>query len=348
MPDLFAGWPNREKDDAVEALTHFLASTGGLPHARLDRKAVAAGKTLYHQVGCAVCHGRDRREDGGRPPRSPVPLGPLEAKYTIPSLTAFLLDPLKARPSGRMPALRLKTEEASQIAQFLLRDLQGEFRPNLEYRYYEAEGPWDKLPDFSKLKPTSTGQADGFDLSVARRKDNVALRFQGVLRIDREGRYTFFTTSDDGSKLYIDDNLVVDNDGIHPRRRSGATYRLGKGDHRVAVEFFNAGGGDRAGRRVRGARPAPPAARRLRHARRRARREPTSRKADDGGSRSTPNSSRRAGSCSPGSAARRATSSRSTTRPIAADDARPPRWPRSRPARAAWPRRRARRRRAST
>ena len=239
MPDLLAGLGDREKDDAVEALTHFLGSTGSLPHSRLDRKAVAAGKTLYRQVGCAVCHGT---MDGKAETTVSVPLGPIDAKYTIPALTAFLLDPLKARPSGRMPGMLLKTEEASQIAQYLLKDLKGEYRPNLDYRYYEFEGSPAKLPDFSKIEPRSTGQADGFDLSVTGRKDNIALRFQGTLRITREGQYTFITTSDDGSRLFIDDNLVVDNDGIHPESEKRGTYRLGKGSHRILVEFFNAAG----------------------------------------------------------------------------------------------------------
>ncbi len=240
MPDVLAGLDGPKRGDAVELLTHFLASTEVPPPARIDRKSVAAGKALYEQVGCAVCHGS--RGEKSQPETVPVPLGRLETKYTVPALAAVLLDPLKARPSGRMPGMLLKTEEASQIAQYLLKELKGEIRPNLEYQYYELETSPNKLPDLAKLTPTSTGLTDGFDVSVAARKDNIALRFQGLLEIRREGQYTFYTSSDDGSRLFVNDNLVVDNDGTHPAQEKGATYRLGRGTHRIAVEYINAAG----------------------------------------------------------------------------------------------------------
>ncbi len=241
MPDLLAGWNEAEKTDAVEALSQFLASTGGVPHARLSRKSVVQGEVLYEQVGCVVCHGSRKGKMAAS--TTVQPLKSLEDKYTIPSLTAFLLDPLKVRPSGRMPGLRLKPEEANAIAQALLKDLKGESSPNLEYRYYEADQSWEKLPDFATLEPKQTGQVDGFDVSVAPRQSNVGLQFEGVFRIDREGRYTFIVTSDDGSKLYVDDNLVVDNDGTHAPDEKRGTVRLGLGTHRIRVDAFNGGGG---------------------------------------------------------------------------------------------------------
>ncbi|MCA9142711.1 MAG: cytochrome c [Planctomycetales bacterium] len=107
------------------------------------------GQTLYHQVGCVACHEPDAEVDAGtnnssdlenllsqlepdeirelglenaaKPVRS-VPHGDLAAKYTRKSLTFFLLDPSETRPSGRMPSLKLKPDEAADIAAYLLRD----------------------------------------------------------------------------------------------------------------------------------------------------------------------------------------------------------------------------------
>ena len=68
------------------------------------------------------------------------------------------------------------------------------------------------------------------------------MEFEGFLRIDRDGEYTFHLTSDDGSKLFIDDTLVVDNDGIHAPATSDGPVELIKGMHRLVVAVFNGGG----------------------------------------------------------------------------------------------------------
>src|SRR5438128_5008454 len=63
MPALFAGDPKR--DEKVEALVHFLASTGTPAQGRpTDRKSIALGRDLYHRVGCVACHGS--RDVAGR------------------------------------------------------------------------------------------------------------------------------------------------------------------------------------------------------------------------------------------------------------------------------------------
>jgi mono/diheme cytochrome c family protein len=239
MPDLLAGLPKGEKDEAIEALVHLLASTGGLADTRLNRKLVPDGRALYRRVGCVACHGP--REGGDPALPTSVPLPDLPAKYSIPSLTAFLLDPHKVRPSGRMPALNLTAGEAASLANYLLKDLDLGFAPTLAYRYFE--GSWDKLPDLDALKPAAEGQSEGFDVSVAKRPNDMALRFEGELRLEAAGDYTFYLTSDDGSRLWVDGQLVADNDGIHPPGTKEGRISLIKGPHRVVAAVFNAGGG---------------------------------------------------------------------------------------------------------
>ena len=55
----------------------------------------------------------------------------------------------------------------------------------------------------------------------------------------REGVYTFFTASDDGSKLYIDDDEVVNNDGLHGSRERWSAIALAPGLHRIRVLYFD-------------------------------------------------------------------------------------------------------------
>src|SRR5207253_8876721 len=57
MPRLFADLPEKEGAAKVEALAHFLASTGSLKGERSERKLIIAGKEVYHKAGCVACHG---------------------------------------------------------------------------------------------------------------------------------------------------------------------------------------------------------------------------------------------------------------------------------------------------
>src|SRR4051794_7899431 len=58
MPHLFASLPAAEKAAAVEALVHFLATTGSPVEKAAASRAIPNGKKLYHQIGCVACHGR--------------------------------------------------------------------------------------------------------------------------------------------------------------------------------------------------------------------------------------------------------------------------------------------------
>lgn len=115
-------------------------------------------------------------------------------------------------------------------------------KPGLRFEYFE--GAWDKLPDFDALKPAKSGPAPNFDLSVRARPDGFGLRFRGHVKIEREGVYTFYTESDDGSRLSIGEQLVVDNDGPHSPLEKSGMLALAAGFHAITVTFFERDGGD--------------------------------------------------------------------------------------------------------
>ncbi|MGD8501940.1 MAG: PA14 domain-containing protein, partial [Phycisphaerales bacterium] len=56
--------------------------------------------------------------------------------------------------------------------------------------------------------------------------------------------YTFYTTSDDGSQLFIDGAMVVDNDGTHGMVEQSGTVSLSAGLHDIVVTMFELGGGE--------------------------------------------------------------------------------------------------------
>ena len=106
----------------------------------------------------------------------------------------------------------------------------------LNYRYYEGE--WTRLPDFSKQKVVKEGLAQNFDLSVRQREYHFGVIYYGSIQIDEGGDYMFYTKSDDGSKLYLDGKLVVNNDGLHAAKERGGKVNLQAGRHTIEVRFF--------------------------------------------------------------------------------------------------------------
>ena len=112
-----------------------------------------------------------------------------------------------------------------------------------DFQYQVYAGTFDVLPNFATLTPVASGQSTSISLSVTTRVDNFALVFTNTLNVQTAGLYEFQTNSDDGSKLYVDGVLVVDNDGLHgPVKKAGAVG-LQAGMHRLRIEYFNGGGG---------------------------------------------------------------------------------------------------------
>jgi mono/diheme cytochrome c family protein len=255
QPDLLHGFAPEAKAEVIEALTHFLVREQGEP-AKSARGAsagvIAEGERLYHDLGCVQCHAPTRLPPGSKASdelaklaETSVPLGPaLAQKYTLAELARFLRDPLKARPAGRMPGMKLTSGEAEAIAMFLLREQvpagQIQTLPGLHYDYYAKDLP--ELPEFDRLTPDETGLADTPTLKVAKKKNGFALRFRGNLTVPKDGTYKFYTDSDDGSRLYVNGKRVVDNAGIHPAQERSGELELRAGTHSFVVEYFDGGG----------------------------------------------------------------------------------------------------------
>ncbi len=115
-------------------------------------------------------------------------------------------------------------------------DSPGSTTQGLEYEYHE--GYWNSLPNFDGLSPETTGTSTNFDISVRERDDEFAVRYTGYVEVPEDGQYTFWTGSDDGSRLEIGNEVVVDNDGTHPYEEESGTIDLEAGTHRITVTFF--------------------------------------------------------------------------------------------------------------
>jgi len=111
----------------------------------------------------------------------------------------------------------------------------------LSFRYFE--GNWRRLPDFAEMKPIRSGTVKNLVYPEGTPDLNFGLAYSGYVKIDADGMYDFFLTSDDGSKLTIDNDEVILNDGLHAMVEVPGSVFLKKGYHAIDVSFFQAGGG---------------------------------------------------------------------------------------------------------
>lgn len=81
-----------------------------------------------------------------------------------------------------------------------------DLQPGLDYAAYNDN--WTQLPDFRGLDPVTVGVATNFSMDYSVRKENTALVFDGLIQIRDPGNYTFYLTSDDGSRLEVGHSAV--------------------------------------------------------------------------------------------------------------------------------------------
>jgi alpha-L-fucosidase len=114
-------------------------------------------------------------------------------------------------------------------------------QPGLSYTYYE--GNWDSLPNFGTLKPENKGTLPNVSLTPRKSNEYFGLEFSGYVKIPANDVYTFYTASDDGSSLSIDNTLVVNNDGLHGTSEAKGIVALAAGYHHITIKYFNKTGG---------------------------------------------------------------------------------------------------------
>ena len=73
-------------------------------------------------------------------------------------------------------------------------------------------------------------------------RTNVVAKFETLLWIPKAGTYSFELTSDDGSRLFIDNTLVISNDGIHaPRKKTATKTFITEGFKKIKLEYLQLG-----------------------------------------------------------------------------------------------------------
>jgi len=134
-----------------------------------------------------------------------------------------------------------KNASSSSVAYF--RIVKSNSNNGISYKYFEIDN-LKMLPSFVNLKPEKIGKCYEFRYgNIPKRKENFAIEFNSKIKIEKKGEYKFYTYSDDGSQLLINDRLIVDNDGDHGTKERSGSINLDAGFHNIKVTYFNGGGG---------------------------------------------------------------------------------------------------------
>jgi len=114
--------------------------------------------------------------------------------------------------------------------------------PGLQVAYYVG-GDLSSALKLDAAAPAKMGTVSVIDLAFAEAKENFGLKFTGYIHVPKDGAYTFFTNSDDGTRLFIGKIEVVDNDGMHAPKEESGSINLKAGKHPIRLYFMQGGGG---------------------------------------------------------------------------------------------------------
>lgn len=173
--------------------------------------------------------------DGTQPtPSSPVYSKPIQLEKSATVTAAYFW------PSGMSSKMAKQSYNKAAYRPAEIVDNQKE---GLHFAYYQ--GLWPLLPDFETLTPINEGTASSIDVfSVRQRDDHFGIVYTGYLQVPSDGIYTLYIASDDGSKLYVGDQRVIDNDGQHGVAEKSGEIALKAGLHPIRIEYFEHGGGE--------------------------------------------------------------------------------------------------------
>src|SRR5579862_3370388 len=96
----------------------------------------------------------------------------------------------------------------------------------------------ERKPDLRRVDPQINYEATADTFPGTNMADHFYVRWLGRIKIPRDGKITFFTESDDGSRLWIDGRIVVDNGGLHAMEEKSGEVELKAGEHDLKVELF--------------------------------------------------------------------------------------------------------------
>lgn len=120
-------------------------------------------------------------------------------------------------------------------------------KEGVNFAFYKNS--FQSVKEIDSAQPAETGETKSIQLPQFAKKidpkEPFAAAFDGYINIPNDGIYEFQVEADDGAMLWIGDEMVVDNDGLHSMVAKTGVVPLKKGYHRLRLKYFQ-GGGDSA------------------------------------------------------------------------------------------------------
>jgi hypothetical protein len=162
--------------------------------------------------------------------------------------TSEYLEPITIRETKALKALCIWPDgKQSRVILFEIKKIEPrkstilDASPGLNVALYE--GNWEALPDYSLLTPVKSGIAPKVSLYFSDRSELFGMMFEGFLDIPETEVYIFYLKSDDGGRIYLDGNPLIDYDGIHGAGERKTSVALEKGLHPFRLIYFQRYGG---------------------------------------------------------------------------------------------------------
>ena len=98
--------------------------------------------------------------------------------------------------------------------------------------------PADQKPVLKRVDKTINVEATEDAWPGTTLYDYFFIRWTGKVQVPKDGKYTFFLESDDGSRLFIDGKQLIQNGGRHHMIEKDGSVELSAGAHDVKIEYF--------------------------------------------------------------------------------------------------------------
>jgi hypothetical protein len=114
-------------------------------------------------------------------------------------------------------------------------------KPGLKFDYFEKF--FVTTEDFELVQPVLSGVTSNFNMNEKTRENYFGFRFSGYIKVPKDGIYTFYLKSNDGSRLYIHGEELIENDANHGAVEEPGNVALKAGLHPIMVKYMQCGGG---------------------------------------------------------------------------------------------------------